>query len=309
MRRAANRGWSAFCGPAWLYMIALTAGAQTPKLQFDVASVKPSAVYNPTSVTNGPGGTTVKLTGVSITGGPGSASPDRYTYRGANFRNLIVRAYGLVDRDQQVSGPGWIDSEHYDLAVTMPASTTETQFQQMLQNLLAERFKLMVHHGTKMLPVYELVVGKNGPKVKESVIPPPTDAAPAEVSFSKKDKDGFVVTPPGYTGQVMTRGPGPSGDITQNWFLGRHTMAQFARFLKADVGRNVIDKTGLTGEYDIRLYYEPLLPGAQVADIPDHPILSVFDAVEQQLGLKLVDAKAPFDLIVVDSGEKVPTEN
>jgi uncharacterized protein (TIGR03435 family) len=288
-------------------MIALTSSAQTPKLDFDVASVKPSAAYNPISVTNG--GKTVTLTGTSFSGGPGSRSPDRFTYRGAYFRNLLVLAYGLVDRDQQVSGPGWIDSEHYDLAVTMPASTTEAQFRQMLQNLLADRFKLVVHHDTKMLPVYELVVGKNGHKLKESVDAPPTDAPRAEVSMSKKDKDGFVITPPGYSGQVMTTGPGPTGDITQNWFLGRETMAQFARFLKGDVGRNVVDKTGLTGEYDIRFYHEPLRPGATAADILDHPILTVFDAVEQQLGLKLVDAKAPFDLIVVDSGEKVPTEN
>jgi uncharacterized protein (TIGR03435 family) len=160
-----------------------------------------------------------------------------------------------------------------------------------------------------MLPVYELVVGKNGHKLKESVDPPATGAQPAEVSFSKKDRDGFVVTPPGYSGVAMTTGPGPSGDVTQNWFYGRQTMAQFAAFLKTDVGRNVIDKTGLTGKYDFRLYHEPQRQGVPADAIPDHPVLTVFDALEKQLGLNLVDVKTPFDLVVVDSGEKVPTEN
>jgi uncharacterized protein (TIGR03435 family) len=303
-----NRGWSVLCGPVWLCVIALTAAAQNPKLEFDVASIKPAAPFNGTSVTNGPGGTTVRLSSSPITGGPGSRTPDRYAYRGANVRNLLVRAYALVDRDQQVSGPAWIDSEHYDLAVTMPASTTEAQFQQMLRNLLAERFKLVVHHDSKMLPVYELVVGRNGHKLKESVETPKTDAPPAG-TFDKKDKDGFYITPPGYGGVAMNMGPGPSGEVTQNWIFGRQTMTQFAGFLKGTVGRNVIDKTGLAGPYDFRLYYEPQRAGTAADTIPDVPRLTVFDAVQQQLGLRLADAKAPFDLVVVDSGDKVPTEN
>jgi uncharacterized protein (TIGR03435 family) len=303
-----NQGWSVLCGPVWLCVIALTAAGQTPKLEFDVASLKPAAPYNGTNVTNGPGGTTVRLSGSPITGGPGSGTPDRYAYRGANVRSLLVLAYGLVDRDQQVSGPGWIDSEHYDLAVTMPASTTEVQFQQMLQNLLAERFKLVIHHDSKMLPVYELAVGKNGHKLKESVDTPKTDASPAG-PFNTKDKDGFYITPSGYRGIAINMGPGPTGEITQNGIFGRQTMAEFGGFLKANVGRNVIDKTGLTGPYDFRLYYEPQRSSTAADTIPDVPRLTVFDAIQQQLGLRLVDAKAPFDLVVVDSGEKVPTEN
>jgi uncharacterized protein (TIGR03435 family) len=100
-------------------------------------------------------------------------------------------------------------------------------------------------------------------------------------------------------------GPGPSGQITQNWFYGQYTMAEFAGSLKSDAGRNIIDKTGLVAKYDFKLYYEPNRPGTA----PDHPLLTVFEALEQQLGLKLVDAKAPFEVIVMDSAERVPTEN
>ncbi len=107
----------------------------------------------------------------------------------------------------------------------------------------------------------------------------------------------------------MTTGPGPSGEVTQNWLFGRQTMTQFAGFLKTVVGRDVIDRTGLTGPYDFRLHYAPQRSGTPADTIPDVPLLTVFDAVQQQLGLRLVDAKAPFDLAVVESGEKVPTEN
>lgn len=278
--------------------------AHAQKLEFDVASVKLAAAGNRPVITQDAGGT-FRLGAPSVAGGPGTSTPERYSNRFGSLRDLLVRAFGLVERDAQVAGPGWIDSEHYDVAVTMPPTTTEAQFREMLQNLVIKRFKLTLHHESKNLPVYELTVGKDGHKLT-----PSTDARAESGSpdFKNKDKDGFVVTKPGYSGMVMSTGPGPSGQVTQNWVYGQTTLETFAGMLKNAVGRRVLDKTGLEGKYDFRVYYEPERRGAAPA-IPDHPVLTVFDALEQQLGLRLVEAKAAVDVVVVDAGDKTPTEN
>jgi uncharacterized protein (TIGR03435 family) len=261
----ANRCWSVLAGLAWLG--ANAALAQSPKLEFEVASVKPS-------------GPVTSVGAIRVTGGPGSRYPERFTFNGANLRALLVQAYGLVDSQQQISGPSWIDTERYAVDTKMPPGTTREQFQQMLQSLLADRFKLAVHHETKVLSVYELVVGKSGHKLRESAKTPNADASDRV---------------------VMDGGRGPSGQATQNWTFGQQTMSKLAVQLSSLTGRRVVDKTGLTEKYDFTLSYD--LPQ------PDAPILDIFDAVQQQLGLRLVDAKDPFDLVVVDHAEKVPTGN
>ncbi len=100
---------------------------------FEVASVKPS----------GPGSVR------GSEGGPGTRDPERYTYTRADLRDLLFDAYlrtGVEDYRRQISGPGWMDTEWYDIDVKIPPGTTKPQFQRMLQNMLAERFRLVVHH-------------------------------------------------------------------------------------------------------------------------------------------------------------------
>src|ERR1700685_4251134 len=123
-------------------------------LNFDAASVKPSG---PNSV-------------YRFIEGPGTRDPERLIASDSEFRFLVCRAYGIVRRqcEDQVVGPGWIDTDKFDLVATIPAGTTVPQFHQMFQSLLAERFKLVVHHESRQVPVYELVIAKNGPKLKES---------------------------------------------------------------------------------------------------------------------------------------------
>ena len=86
------------------------------------------------------------------------------------MKNVLTNAYGV--KGFQISGPGWLDSERYDIVAKLPRGATKAEFMVMLQNLLAERFKLTLHREKKDLPMYALVVGKNGPKLKESVEDP-----------------------------------------------------------------------------------------------------------------------------------------
>src|SRR5258708_29249242 len=125
----------------------------TDKPSFEVACVKPSG---PKSVRNSEGG-------------PGTKEPERFVFTSATLHDLVFRAYGLVVYREQISGPSWIENERYDIVVKMAPGTTKEQYQQMLQNLLAERFGVVVHHETKRLPGYELVIGKHGSKFKKPV--------------------------------------------------------------------------------------------------------------------------------------------
>jgi uncharacterized protein (TIGR03435 family) len=278
---------------AWILAAGMTWG-QTGQgnTSFEVASLKPAGPQS----------------GRMSDGGPGSHDPERFTFSGADLRDLIFAAYPLENYREQVSGPGWIDTEKYDLAVKIPPGTTKDQFQTMLQNLLAERFKLVVHHETKQLSVYNLEVAKNGPKLKESLVSP-GEVVPAPPSEAR-DRDGFPVLAPGRPGLASTYFVGPNGPQSR-WRAQQQTLAAFARTLSrtSDAGRIVIDKTGLTGKYDFTLYFDIQRLDVLAAAVTDNSILTVVDAIEQQLGLRLVDARAPFDVVVVDAAQKVPTEN
>jgi uncharacterized protein (TIGR03435 family) len=262
---------------------------------FEVASVRPHSPQDKT-----PSGTN---------GGPGMRDPEHYFGRGMSLRFYLCVAFGIVDCQQQISGPGWIDSEKYDIAANVPPGTTKEQFQKMLQNLLVERFQLVLHHETRILPVYELVIAKNGPKLKESVETPSPDP-PLKVErdahgLVARDADGFPRLPPGVPLLIRSFGPGR----VSHWSAQQQTMSMLANGLSASLAadRQVIDKTGLTGKYDFRLVYEILVPGAPADDDMVAPILE--DALEQQLGLKLANGKTTFDFVIVDRGDKVPVEN
>ena len=130
------------------------AAAESPT--FEVASVKPAEP---------PAG--MGMMRVMMRGGPGSADPGQITYSNVSLKNVLTIAYAV--KGYQINGPKWLDSERFDIVAKIAKGATKEQFQLMLQNLLAERFKLTLHHETKELPMYALVVGKGGPKLKESV--------------------------------------------------------------------------------------------------------------------------------------------
>ncbi|MGD0666486.1 MAG: TIGR03435 family protein [Bryobacteraceae bacterium] len=249
---------------------AATALAQsTPdKLTFEVASVKPAAPPTPDRMM------------IMMRGGPGTDDPGRATLSNVTQRLLLAKAYGV--QDYQISGPPWLDTERYEIAVKVPKGATKEQFMVMLQNLLADRFKLTLHHETKELPLYALVVAKNGPKLKESAPPPapdgtaPKDGAgagyggpPAGAGFGpppgpppgeggmprpQMGKDGFPGLPPGAGrgGVIMMMMPGRARMIGNG-----QPISKLADALARQLGRPVTDKTGLTGTYDFTLDFDP----------------------------------------------------
>ena len=215
-------------------------------------------------------------------GGP----PGRYTAVCTTLWGLIYNAYPYKVRSYQDYPPGlpaWADKDSFDVeaktdddtaAALQKLSADEQQHlsQTMLQSLLADRFKLRIHYESRMQPVYELVLAKGGTKLK----PLPADQK-----------------------------PGWGRSLRGELEFHRRTIADFAQFLSFSnlVGRTVIDKTGLTGNYEIDLKWTP---DDQQGTLDAGPTL--FTALEEQLGLKLVPAKDPVDTLVVDHVER-PTEN
>lgn len=265
-------------------------GQPTPEhLTFEVATVKLS-----TGASVGP---------PNSDGGPGTRYPEWFG-TDTTLRGLLVTAYGLVNQEGQVSGPAWIDSQKYAVEAKVAPGTTKAQFRQMLQNLLEERLQLVVHHESVSLPVYELVIAKSGSRLKESA-PVPAGAQMPALRNIAKDRDGFPIVPS--RGFVSSFGPGTKSHLT-----GRdQPISILTEILSGPngVARTVIDKTGLTGKYDFTLSYDfQLAQPSSTAEASD-PTLSIFDAVQQQLGLKLVSSKATFDRIIIDHAEKIPTPN
>ncbi len=178
---------------------------------------------------------------------------------------------------QLVGGPKWMDDDRYDIEARAggESAPTSAQVQLMLQSLLADRFQLKFHRETKQLPEYELVVGKSGPKLKAS--------APESVKSLSFGDSGSVT--------VLT--------------VSKGSMDQLAKQLgNSGLGRPVLDKTGLTGEYDYELRWSAEPGGTDLADRPP----SVVTAIQEQLGLKLESIKGPVETFVIDHAEK-PSQN
>lgn len=267
---------------------AQSAAATTAQLSsFDVVSIKPNH-----------GGSHFRF----------RSDPGRLDAENVTLKFLLQEAYRV--KDAQISGiPGWTDSERYNIEAKMDDSSTDAlrklspdeqaaQARLMLQSMLADRFKLTLHHEAKELPIYVLVVAKNGPKLRESAVTP---------------EDNVPLGPPG-----PPNGPQPrhtlrigSGDVS----VIAQNLDMFADLLAHLVGRPVLNKTGLTGDFDFKLKWTPdegrgQMPGGAPGDAapPDASGPSIFTALQEQLGLKLESQKGPVDTLVIDHVEK-PSEN
>jgi uncharacterized protein (TIGR03435 family) len=291
-------------------------------LAFDAASVKPATPPTP----DGRG--MIMMAGPS--GGPGTKDPGRIHYPYMSLKNILMNAFDV--KNFQIVGPGWLDTERFDITATMPPDTTKEQFRAMLQNLLAERFKLTVHRETKELPMYSLVVAKGGPKMKEAAEAAPkddSDSAPPPPPLPSQPKigpDGFPILPlGGRAGLFMMMMPGRTRLMAQ-----QQTMQDLATRLTNLLSRPVTDATALKTKYDFTLTFSleglngpmgpmgPMPPpppgagggGASAVYVPDGEAPpDLFAAVQAQLGLKLEPKKGPVELIVIDHVEKTPTEN
>ena len=231
--------------------------------------------------------------------------PDGYAADNVSLKMLIQNAYGI--REDLISGaPNWADSARFDIDAKVAdvdvealKKLTQEQRRLILRPLLADRFKLKIHTETRQLPVYELVVAKGGSKLKEAT---PGDTYANGV----KGPDGVG------RGGMMRVG---RGQLTAQAV----PMTPFANMLSQQLHRTVVDKTGLTGKYDIELNWtpdqgaDPMFKGPdgppQRSDAaPDPSGPSIFTALQEQLGLKLQSAKGPVETIVIDHVE-MPSEN
>jgi len=272
---------------------------------FEVASVKYAGPYNND-------GAPVQR------GGPGTPDPDRITCENIPMLAYLARAYGLDFG--QISGPPWLSTEQYTVIATLPSGTTKDQLPEMWQGLLEERFHLAVHHAAKDLPIYELVIAKNGPRLKNSARNPGQPVAGSGRLLA--DRDGFPVLTPGVH-QAVFQATVDGERVTRETFRD-YSMEDLVKNLAWPLGctewehvictGHVVDKTGLTGKYDFTLEYAGVYyPGGAFPppreDGQPSRAPSLFDAVQQQLGLQLREVKAPMDVLVVDHVDKIPTEN
>ena len=224
----------------------------------------------------------------------------KFTMHNVPMKVMIAMAYHARP-DAVTGGPGWLESDRFDVVAKAGQTTPPDDLRRMLQTLLAERFKLAIHKEPKIMPAYALVVGKSGPKLH-----------PSEAAL--------------LTDQRCVPGEGAVG---QKHITCRHiAMAVLADQLPEQSPRDfdvvVVDQTGLTGFFDFKLDWTPAARTAAasadpIANPSANPVANpaanpatnptVFEAVEEQLGLKLESRKLPLPVIVIDRVERVPVEN
>lgn len=261
-------------------------------LYFEVASVKPNR--------SGEQG-----------GRIGRQPGGRVTVTNVPLRQLISFAYQMTPTTL-VGGPAWIAQERYDIVAKLegdpqpiPPGGGPDHAMLAFRSLLADRFKLQVHHETRELEVYALVVAKAdgtlGPGLKKSTQDCSPDAIRALMA-----RGGPPPAPPAGNG-VMCGGRTTPGRM----MVGGMPISVVTGPLGALTGRTVIDKTGLTGAWDFELTFAAEAgrgqppPGAPAPPPPDPDAPSIFTALPEQLGLKLESTKAPMDVVVIDSVSEV----
>jgi uncharacterized protein (TIGR03435 family) len=237
-------------------------------LKFEVASIKPSQPGDP---------------GGGIRPAPGG---ERYVASNVTLKLLITVAY-RIKADQVAGGPAWMDADRYDMNAKAERPSSMEELHAMLQDLLADRFKLRFHRESKELPIYALIVDNDGPKLK------PHEARSAGDPWIDQTVDHFPQT---------------------TWHATFAPMDYFAWRLSMILDRPVVDQTKLKGGYDFDLKFTQQLP----PDFPPGGLLNgapvdtsgptIFEAIRRQLGLKLEREKGPVDILVIDHAEK-PVEN
>jgi uncharacterized protein (TIGR03435 family) len=248
-------------GVALLALGALAAAAtgQDPsRPEFEVASVK---------------AVDLSTLGNAISMNIGTVRREEVTFGNATLNDCIRFAYGMAS-DAQIAGPDWIKSKEslYDVVAKGRPGASREQLQEMMQALLAERFKLVTHREQKEMSYFALVPAKGGPKIQQV----------------KEVPDGFRGITYGGRISAILQMPGLA-----------YLLSRF------ETERPIIDGTGLSGMYEVKLTWT--LQQLQNPDAAPGP--SLFTALNEQLGLKLEARKGPVDILVVDSAEQVPTKN
>lgn len=214
-----------------------------------------------------------------------NSTKDGFSAKGVDLATLIRDAYDIVMEDQLTGLPPWAKSDRYSLDAKMdeetaaafdklPRDQKDRIEDAMLQATLADRFQLKLHKETRELPIYNLVVAKGGLKIQPT---PEGKNMGYSVGMGKLNGNGIELDNLAYS-------------------------------LSGQVGRLIVNNTGLDGKYTIDLKWQPDSMGAGTAESNAEPLPDLFTALEEQLGLKLEPAKAPVDVYIVDHVEK-PSEN
>ena len=274
-------------------------------------------------------------------------APGMISANGVPVRLLMRQAYGGLQDFQLVGGPPWINSDRFDIEAKLEGGTPMSPqvLQSVLRQILEERFALKVHRETRELPIYALVVARSDGRLGPNLTPSSPECTTLMTSRGRgpapdgrgapgPDGRGAVMVsrgaaPDGRGGPGRAGGPPPPLDFDAPPVCGQRgggfgrmraggtTMEQFATMISGTAQRVVIDKTGLTGYYDIALTYTPtgdqLPQGAPPPGAPAPPPIdpdgpSFFTAIQEQLGLKLDNQRGPVEVVVIDSIQQ-PTEN
>ena len=299
---------------AGLLLVASAAFGQTPAapLAFDVASVKLGTI-DQAKILAGQQHIGLKVEGNRVDIGISSLS------------ELIGMAYKV--KYYQVQGPDWLGptGQRFDILAKMPEGATKDQVPEMLQALLAERFKLTLHRTSKETQVYALVIGKSGLKMKET--PPDVPAAPTADGSAPPADTNMKVSGTQEKGMTVTNTPAGTQKVTMveggmHVEASKMPISLLAESLSRYVDHPVVDMTQLKGNYQVALDISQedirnvmrsvgaAMPAgaAGATDTASEPGSSIVNSV-QQLGLKLEARKMPLDMIVIDHLEKLPTEN
>ncbi len=261
-------------------------------LLLSVADVPPRIAAQQPQPAASPAIPTFDIVSVKPNNSGARASATRRLDDGIQFENVpvdlvVVLAYQLDLPGQIINLPDWSKQANYDIEARVTggdvakfkALSTSQKFQSM-QQVLTDRFQLTIHHESRQLPVYNLVLARNGPKT--------TGLKPVDTS---KAGDSVHADP-------------------DNISMHNEPVSWLASELTHVIHRTVVDKTGLTGKYDLELRFRPdaFDPAMSQNDNSSADVPSLFTAIQEQLGLKLESAKGPVDCIVIDHVEK-PTPN
>ena len=192
----------------------------------------------------------------------------RLKYTNVTVKEMLSVAYP-VDLLHMSGGPSWLDNEHYDVeATTTEQSVSEDRYREMVRSMLEDRFSLAVRYETQIQPIYALVPDKKGVKLK----PAPDGADRRRVSATHLESPGI-------------------------------TMPKLAETLTFAVGREVVDKTGLSGKFEVKLDYRSPNAPADSDSLP-----SIFNALQEQLGLRLDPQRGPVQVLLIEHADR-PSEN
>lgn len=229
-------------------------------------------------------------------------NPGRLHIEGWSLRHTIAAANRM--RDENVSGPSWLDDQHFDIEAKLPEGAKRDDAHEMLQSLLGERFGLEVHRESHQQAGFTLAVGKNGPKLEEFVAPAPPPApaeplTPEETQERQKQQaEERMKAVQAQLQQQVRSGAHKPGSSWASW--KGITTTQFAERLSSRAGGPVVDETGLNGKYNFAIETWPATD--------DDPGQTIFEAIEK-LGLRLAPRKTSVELLVIDKVSKTPAAN